>query len=136
MKNPKQRAPTVDIALATELRRINEIWSRTSLVGRRQWLVALLEPLCAPTSPAPPVAPGTLGLPSEHVVSRFLAACTKASPGSRVQAAKLYDVYVGWAEGAGEIIGTVTWLGRALAASGLRRHHSNSNWWLGIALTK
>jgi len=69
-------------------------------------------------------------------IGRFLAACTRATPGSRTQGSELHKVFLAWAKASGERESTVTYFGRALSERGIAWKHSNVNWWLGIELVK
>lgn len=133
------RRPTADDALAAERKRLDACWSRTGATVRRQWLAALHDPLCAPAepaAPAPPFRPSVEQPPGDDKISLFLAACTRPAPGERVRATKLFQMFRSWCAHEGKSAGTATLFGRALRARGLKRLHSNVNWWIGVELTK
>lgn len=65
-------------------------------------------------------------------LGRFLAACTEAEAGARVQASLLHALFVAWARANGEREWSATGLGRAMRQRGYRSMHSDVNWWLDL----
>jgi putative DNA primase/helicase len=67
---------------------------------------------------------------------RFLAACTRAAPGSRVSKVSLYELFVAWCRAEGER----PWSTRALTWGMLERGFalgkSRFRYWAGIELTR
>jgi hypothetical protein len=138
-RSAARRRPTADDALAAELRRMDASWAHTGPTARRQWLAALQEPLIArvaPAAPAPPIGFGVEQAPGGDKVSHFLSACTRPAPGERLRATRLFRAFQSWCAHEGKSAMTVTLFGRALAERGLKRLHSNVNWWIGVELTK
>jgi putative DNA primase/helicase len=69
-------------------------------------------------------------------LGRFLAACTEASGGERVQSSALYQVFEAWCKSSGETAWKQKGFSMAMEERGFKRLHSNVTWFLDLKLIR
>lgn len=69
-------------------------------------------------------------------LGRFLAACTRATEGQRVQSSRLHALFVAWARASGEREWSQTGFSKAMIDRGYRKIESHGMRWLDIEMTR
>jgi len=66
------------------------------------------------------------------IIGQFLAECTEAKEGARVQSSHLHRVLIAWQKARGDRQWSNKAMTGALLGRGLRKKKSNGEWWLGL----
>jgi putative DNA primase/helicase len=71
---------------------------------------------------------------TEDMLGSFLAECCKVGPDYRCRATPLYEAYIRWAKGSGELEMSQRRFGNAMTEHGYERYTNDGTWYRGVTL--